>query len=272
MRGIGLTTWVSKQLERVVLKWIWPYLKSHIDPDQMSGLPGGSVEHYIIKMLNFILSSMDRNPDTAVLSVPVDYQKAFNIMLHSDILCNLSALNVPTCAVKLIQSYLTGRSMCVRYMGEESSFKRCPGGGPQGGLLTGLLFVVQVNKAGRPCSPLPSIRQNCTLPPTVDSQEPEQPANQQHRVPIPDGFETPSFRHNKASQPANIIQGPEMPALRENQVPLPPCHSQDKLHKKVFCRQSYFVRENIPKKVEIKRKNNRTTELSRSFLIRTSSL
>ena len=252
VRGIGLTTWVSKQLERVVLKWIWPYLKSHIDPDQMGGVPGGSVEHYIIKMLNFILSSMDRNPDTAVLSVPVDYQKAFNRMLHSDILCNLAALNVPTCAVKLIKSYLTGRSMCVRYMGEESSFKRLPGGGPQGGLLTGLLFVVQVNKAGRPCSPLPSIRQNCTLPPTDDSQEPEQPANQQHRVPIPDGSETPSLRHDKANQPANNNHGPEMPALRENQVPLPPCHSQDKLHKKSFVDDLTLLEKISLKKLKLK--------------------
>ena len=113
VRGIGLMSWVNKQLERVVLNWIWPYLKSHIDPDQMGGVPGGSIEHYIIKVLHFIMSSMDGNRDAAVLAVPVDFQKAFNRMLHSDIVCNLSALNVPTCAVKLIQSYLTGRTMCV---------------------------------------------------------------------------------------------------------------------------------------------------------------
>ena len=41
--------------------------------------------------------------------------------------------------------------MCVRYNGEVSSFKSCPGGGPQGGLLTGVLFILQVNKAGAPC-------------------------------------------------------------------------------------------------------------------------
>ena len=104
IRGIGLTSWVSKQLERLVLKWIWPYLRPHIDHDQMGDVPGSSVNHYIIKMVHFIMSSMDGNPDAAVLSVPVDYQKAFNRMLHSDILCNLAALKVPSCAVKLIQS------------------------------------------------------------------------------------------------------------------------------------------------------------------------
>jgi hypothetical protein len=75
-------------------------------------------------------------------------------MLHSNvltILSDLSAPAVPTCAIKLIKSYLTGRSMCVRYKGAESTFHRVPGGGPQGGLLTGLLFCLQVNRAGRPC-------------------------------------------------------------------------------------------------------------------------
>ena len=136
IRGIGLTMWVSKQLERLVLKWIWPYIYPHIDPDQMGGMPGCSVEHYIIKIMHFILSSMDGNSDAAVMAVPVDYSKAFNRMLHSDMLCNLHALNVPNCAIKLIKSYLTRRSMCVTYKGETSSFQSCPGGGPQGGLLT----------------------------------------------------------------------------------------------------------------------------------------
>ena len=45
IRGIGLTPWVSKQLERLVLNWIWPHIKPHMDPDQMGGIPGCSVEH-----------------------------------------------------------------------------------------------------------------------------------------------------------------------------------------------------------------------------------
>ena len=94
---------------------------------------------------------MDGDRNAAVLAAPVDFSKAFNRMLHSDILCNLTALNVPKCAVKLIQSYLTKRTMCVRFKGATSSFEKCPGGGPQGGLLTGVLFCLQVNKAGSPC-------------------------------------------------------------------------------------------------------------------------
>ena len=169
IRGIGLTSWVSKQLERLVLNWIWPFIHPHINSDQMGGMPGCSVEHHVIKMLHFILSSMDGKSDIAVLAVPVDFSKAFNRMLHSDILCSLDALNVPKCATKLIKSYLTKRSMCVTYKGEVSSFQSCPGGGPQGGLLTGILFIIQVNKAGSPCVPRPMLEPSSIIEEVVDA-------------------------------------------------------------------------------------------------------
>ena len=83
---------------------------------------------------------MDGHNIAAMLALPVYFYKAFNIMLHSDVLCNFNALNVPICKTPIIKSYLTRRSICVRYKGAESSFKDCPGGGPQGGLLTRVLF------------------------------------------------------------------------------------------------------------------------------------
>ena len=46
--------------------------------------------------------------------------------------------------------------MCVRFDGTQSDEQDIPGGGPQGGLLTVLLFDLQVNLAGAPC-PLPRL-------------------------------------------------------------------------------------------------------------------
>ena len=177
LRGIGLTSWVSKQIERYVLNWIWPFVQPYIDPDQMGGVPGWSIEHYIVKMLHFILTSMDVNRDAAVIALPVDFSKAFNRMLHSKILCDLSDLKIPPCAIKLILSYLTGRSMCLHYKDAASPFQPFPGGGPQGGLLTGVLFILQINQAGRPC---PSSRPLQTLTPAEDSiKQNENPSSRQ---------------------------------------------------------------------------------------------
>ena len=63
----------------------------------------------------------------------------------------LSDLNIPTCALRLIISYLRNRSMITTFNGKVSEEQYLCGGGPQGSLLIVLLFCVQVNKAGDPC-------------------------------------------------------------------------------------------------------------------------
>ena len=156
LRNLGLTPFFSKRLEYFLIKWLWPYIEPHLDLDQYGGLPGCSVNHYLIKMLDFIHKNLDKNDKnpTAVLCALVDFSKAFNRIDHNTIVTILSDLNVPTCALRLVISYLSGRKMVVRYNGSTSHEQDIPGGGPQGGLLTVLLFDLQVNLAGAPC-PLP---------------------------------------------------------------------------------------------------------------------
>ena len=57
--------------------------------------------------------------------------------------------------------------MCVRYNGAESLEQAIPGGGPQGGLLTVILFNLQVNLAGSQCQIPP------TLPASRAGPEPQ---------------------------------------------------------------------------------------------------
>ena len=168
LRSIGLTPYLSKRLEKLLIKWIWKYISPHICSDQLGGLPGCSIVHYIIRMMDFILRRLDnssKNPG-AVIATTVDFSKAFNRMSHNIIVTILSDLNIPTCALKLIISYLSNRSLCIRYHGAVSGDRAMPGGGPQGTLLIVLLFILQVNLAGAPCAPPP------TLPAGVAGPEP----------------------------------------------------------------------------------------------------
>ena len=153
LRNLGLTPFFSKRLEWLLIQWIWPYISPHLDVDQLGGLPGCSVNHYLVQMLDFIHKKLDSgsNNRTAVLGCLVDFSKAFNRMDHNTLITILSDLNIPTCALKLIISYLSERKMCVRYQGETSSEQHIPGSGPQGGLLTVIFFDLQVNLAGFPC-------------------------------------------------------------------------------------------------------------------------
>ena len=122
-------------------------------------------------MLDFMHKSLDNGSKhpTAVLCALIDFSKAFNRIDHNIIVTILSDLNIPTCALRLVTSYLSGRVMCVRYNGATSTEQHIPGGGPQGGLLVVLLFNLQVNAAGTPCPLAPS------LPKDVLGPEPLQP-------------------------------------------------------------------------------------------------
>ena len=137
---------------------------------QLGGLPGCSVEHYLVLMLDFIHRNIDKSHQepTAVLAGLVDFRKAFNRIDHNVIITILSDLNIPTCSLRLVIS--CPAKMCVRYNGAESSEQDILGGGPQGGLLTVILFDLQVNLAGAPC-PIPSLLSPCAAGPEPAPQQ-----------------------------------------------------------------------------------------------------
>ena len=185
LRNLGLTPFFSKRLEWFVIQWIWPYIAPHIDLDQLGGLPGCSVEHYLILMLDFIHKNLDKNhkEPTAVLVGLIDFSKAFNRIDHNIIVTILAELNIPTCALRLIISYLSQCKMCVRYNGAVSVEQDIPGGGPQGGLLTVILFDLQVNKAGAPCPIPPLLAPNLAGPlPDPSTTGPLPPCHLKKRI------------------------------------------------------------------------------------------
>ena len=167
----------------LLIEWIWPYIAPHIDIDQLGGLPGCSINHYLIQMLDFIHQNIDNDSKrpTAVICALVDFSKAFNRIDHNRIVTILSDLNVPTCAIRLIMSYLSNRKMCVRFGGAVSDDCLIPGGGTQGGLLTVLLFNLQVNLAGAPCPTLKTLPANVEGP-ELPQEGPLLPCQQNNRV------------------------------------------------------------------------------------------
>ena len=61
-------------------------ISPHLDPDQLGGLPGCSIEHYLVQMLDFVHRHLDNNQSnpTAVLVGLVDFSKAFNRIDHNN--------------------------------------------------------------------------------------------------------------------------------------------------------------------------------------------
>ena len=146
-RNIASTSFFSKLYESFIGDWIFPYIEPYIDPGQCGGLRGSSITHYLVKLLHFVHSYLDLKQPHAVLLVLVDLEKAFNRVSHQQVIEDLADMHVPGWLLLLLISYLTGRSMYMRYKGATSSRKWLPGSSPQGAFLGILLFIILFNGA-----------------------------------------------------------------------------------------------------------------------------
>ena len=89
----------------------------------------------------------------AVAAMCVDLSKAFNRLDHNKVITVLYDMGAPICALRLLYSYLENRRMQLHMSGLVSSVYELWGGGPQGGLLTVLLFNVNSNWLTDICQP-----------------------------------------------------------------------------------------------------------------------
>ena len=147
LRNIASTSFYSKQYESFIGEWLFPYVEPFLDPGQCGGLKGSSISHYLVKLLHFIHSYLDRKEPHAVLLALVDLEKAFNRVSHRLVIEDLADMKVPGWLLCILVSYLTERSMYLKFDGATSSRKLLPGSSPQGAFLGILLFLIIFNGA-----------------------------------------------------------------------------------------------------------------------------
>ena len=98
-------------------------------------------------MLHFVHSHLDLTQPHAVLLALIDLEKAFNRVSHQKVIEDLADMQVPGWLLLIIVSYLTGRSMFMRFNGATSSRRFLPGSSPQGAFLGILPFIIIFNGA-----------------------------------------------------------------------------------------------------------------------------
>ena len=149
LRNLSLTLFISKLCEKNI---IYDLLLSHwghkIDSAQYGGRAGYSVTLYLIKLVDFILSNLDKSK--AIIMCLIDFSKAYNRQCHNRLLTCYSDLGTPSFLLKILHSYLQNRRMRVRHKGETSKTYDLPGSGPQGTNIGILSFVVYLNSCGVP--------------------------------------------------------------------------------------------------------------------------
>ena len=100
-----------------------------------------------MKLLHFVDINLDLKHPHAVLLALIDLEKAFNRVSHQLVIEDLADMHVPGWLLLILISYLTERSMFMRYKGSSSSRKLLPGSSPQGAFLGILLFIIIFNGA-----------------------------------------------------------------------------------------------------------------------------
>ena len=130
-----------KNLSKIAEKFLGDFMISDMkksrDTSQYGNEKGVSVNHYLIKMINEILLSVDRNSASekfAVFCSMVDWRQAFDRQCPTLGVKSFVKNGVRNVLIPLLVSYFEDRRMIVKWHGEESRMRKLNGGGPQGAL------------------------------------------------------------------------------------------------------------------------------------------
>ena len=163
LRIISITHQISTLMERFVIDWLLSYIGEQLDRDQFGGQKGHSIAHYIIEIINFVSYNQDLSKPQATLLAGVDISKGFNNIDHCKLVTLFSSMNVPSWLLKIVVSYLSGRTLTLRHRGHTSDTEPMPGGTAAGTPLGLFCFLVLFNKAG-PAHGNTTIGQQITAP------------------------------------------------------------------------------------------------------------
>ena len=144
-RTISKTKFLSKVLENLLGDWLLPLVDEYLDPGQCGGLKNTSIQHYLIKLLDFIHKGLDQRTPHAVVVAALDLSKAYNRGNHQLVIEDLHNMHVPSWILALLCSYLSSRSIVVKYQDTEAAPRQLPGGFGAGTWLGGFLFIVKFN-------------------------------------------------------------------------------------------------------------------------------
>ena len=84
-----------------------PVVGPFIDPANYGGFKHTSTSHYLIHLLHFIHSSVDKHQPHAVMLAQCDLAKAFNRVSHQHVVQDLFDMHVPGWLLKILISYLS---------------------------------------------------------------------------------------------------------------------------------------------------------------------
>lgn len=148
LRPISKTPIGGKIIEKVIVSELEKDTKGKLDNSQYGNCRGSSTTHYLIKLTDQAFKSTAEG--NATTAITIDYSKAFDFVDHNVLIEKLVQLGVRSSIIKLLVSFLTGRSHNTQIFGKKSEFLSFTCGVPQGTVAGPKLFVILIN--GDKCS------------------------------------------------------------------------------------------------------------------------
>ena len=147
LRSISGLVSFNKIQEKLIADLIISDMKSKMDPSQYGNQQGISTQHYLVNMINKILSDTDTTEVTAVLATFVDWKDAFPNQCPKLGVEAFQKCGVRNSLIPILINYLQDRSITIKWHGKKSQPQATPGGGPQGGHLGNLEYLAQSNQS-----------------------------------------------------------------------------------------------------------------------------
>ena len=148
LRKISGTKNFSKVYEALLSDTLIEDISPTLDPSQYGNQKGLSIQHYLVKMVNKILTILDTNNERekyAVLAQMIDWKKAFDMQDPKIGILSFIRNGVRMSLIPILINYFQERKMLVKWNKRFSTVRDLPGGEPQGCTFGGLEYLVNSN-------------------------------------------------------------------------------------------------------------------------------
>ena len=148
LRKISGTKNLSKILEALLTEHIIEDISPHMDSAQYGNKKGLGITHYLVSMLNQILTILDTNSSSeknAVIATLIDWSQAFDRQDSKQIIDSFVSNGLRPTLVPILSNFFKDREMTVKWHGTVSSSRKLPGGCPQGSTFGLLGYEVNSN-------------------------------------------------------------------------------------------------------------------------------
>ena len=142
-RPISLLYHLSKVTEKFINRSLSEYIPTDIN--QYAYTKNIGTNDALVKFITDIAMALDQKSTYGVQALYLDFSKAFDLMRADTLATKLKNLNVPAHLVRLILSFLSSRSQCVKFAGHSSPSLHTKTGVPQGTISGPTLWKIFVS-------------------------------------------------------------------------------------------------------------------------------